>query len=306
MHSSGENRPSLRILLIMAAAVVVLVLLAVSVSQLELQEGYTVPIAEIEPGGAIEQETLLGSGELFEAIIRAFIAIALIGLPIYVIASFFSPEGRRRLLAHIIIIAGLFLLLSLLNDDQESPQEWAQEEQAEMGGDPFEFLFEDPSAKPVPEMPEEAPAWVNTLLIILLVGLIVAIVVGIYLYLERRRRRRMSALDQMAEQAQDAIDKLRAGADFNSTILQCYYEMNRTVSEELEVRRSGSMTARDFEDYLIDKGIPYRPIDDLTKLFERARYSNRAPAPSEERIAVQALTDLVDAVRHLAALKEAA
>jgi hypothetical protein len=52
--------------------------------------------------------------------------------------------------------------------------------------------------------------------------------------------------------------------------------------------------------------MPYRPIDDLTKLFERARYSNRAPDPSEEAIAVQALTDLVDAVHQLAALKEGA
>lgn len=289
----------------MAAAVIVLVLLAVSVSQLELQEGYTVPIAEQEAGGILEENPPTGSGEIFEAIMRGFLALALIGLPIYVVASFFSPEGRRRLLVNVIIIAVLFLLLSLLNNDQESPQEWAQEEQSEMGGESFEFPFEDPSAKPVPEMPEEAPPWVNTLVVILLVGLIIAIVVGIYLYLERRRRRRMSALDQVAEQAQDAIDKLRAGADFNSTILQCYYEMNRTVSEELEVRRSGSMTARDFEGYLIEKGIPYRPIDDLTKLFERARYSNRAPAPQEETIAVQALTDLVDAVRHLAALKEA-
>jgi len=306
MHSPKDNRPSKRILLIMAAALIVLVLLAVSVSQLELQEGYTVPVAEQDSGGILEENPPTTSGEVFEAIMRGFLALTMIALPIYVIQSLFSPEGRRRLLVNILIIAFLFLLLNLLNEPQENPQELAQEEETEMGGNPFEFPLEDPDAEPVPEMPEEAPPWVNTLVIILLVGLIVAIVVGIYLYVERQRRRRLSALDQVAEQAQDAIDKIRAGADFNSTILQCYYEMNRIINEELEVRRSGSMTARDFEDYLIDKGIPYRPIDDLTKLFERARYSNRPPAPSEENVAVQALTDLVDAVRHLATLKEAA
>jgi hypothetical protein len=305
MHSPKDNRPSLRILFIMAAAVIVLLLLAVSVSQLELQEGYTVPIAEQDVGGIMEENPPTTSGEIFEAILRGILALTLVALPIYVVISLFSPAGRRRLLRLVILIAMMFLFLSLLEDQQEIPQEMVQEEEAEMGGDPFEFPLEDPEAEPVPEMPEEAPPWVNILVIVLLVGLVIAIVVGIYLYLDRRRRRRLSALDQMAEQAQDAIDKLRAGADFNSTILQCYYEMNRIISEELELRRSGSMTARDFEGYLIDKGIPYRPIDDLTKLFERARYSNRAPAPSEESVAVQALTDLVDAVRHLAALKEA-
>ncbi|MEE4195968.1 MAG: DUF4129 domain-containing protein, partial [Anaerolineae bacterium] len=280
MHSPKDNRPSLRIYLIMAAAVIVLLLLAVSVSQLELQEGYTVPIAEQDVGGIMEENPPTTSGEIFEAIMRGIFALTLVALPIYIIQSLFSPEGRRRLLVNILIIAMLFVFLSLLNETEENPQEFLQEEETEMSGDPFEFLAEDPDAEPVPEMPEEAPPWVNTLVIILLVGLILAIVVGIYLYVERQRRRRMSALDQVAEQAQDAIDKLRAGADFNSTILQCYYEMNRIISEELELRRSGSMTARDFEGYLIDKGIPYRPIDDLTKLFERARYSNRAPASS--------------------------
>jgi hypothetical protein len=305
MHSPEANRPSLRILLIMAAALIVLVLLAVSVSQLELQEGYTVPLADMEVGGILEDNPPTGSGEIFEAIMRGILALTMVALPIYVVISLFSPEGRRRLLRLVILIAVLMLFISLLDDQQENPQEIVQEEETGMGGDPLDVPMEDRDAKPLPEVPEEAPPWVNTLVVMLLVGLVIAIVVGIYLFLDRRRRRRLSALDQVAEQAQDAIDKLRAGADFNSTILQCYYEMNRIISEELELRRSGSMTARDFEGFLIEKGMPYRPIDDLTKLFERARYSNREPAPSEESVAVQALTDLVDAVRHLAALKEA-
>ncbi|MEE4195087.1 MAG: DUF4129 domain-containing protein [Anaerolineae bacterium] len=301
MNSPQPQKSSGRIFLALAAAGVVILLLAVSINQLELGEGYSLALEDGETVAAPLQ-VALASGDVWEILLRGLMALCLIALPIYIIQSFFSKQGRQRLLADVILIALVFLLLQTAQDIDEEQVEMTQEDIPLSNFQPFDMEFDAPAGEPIPEIPEEAPPWVNTIVITLVAALVVAIVVTAYILIRRYRKNQPddNPLDRVADQAEDALRKIRAGGDFNSAILNCYYEMNRIVQEELKISRQRSMTARDFENYLISKGLPGAPLQQLTILFERARYSKEAPNQEQEQKAVDALTDLIDTVHALA------
>lgn len=306
MNSPKPQKPSSRTFLAFAAAGVVLLLLAISASQLELGEGYAITLPEAVAADASVQ-AVLTSGDVWMILLRGLMALCLIALPIYVVRSFFSKKGRQQLLADVILIGLVFLLMRCANDQQQEEMMLVEEGmEIQQQVQPFDMEFEAIAGEPLPEIPQEAPDWVNTVVIILVSTLVVAIVVTIYIFIQRKRAEanKDSALDRVADQAQDALRKIRGGGDFNSAILNCYYEMNRIVQEELKISRQRTMTARDFEAYLINKGLPEAPLQQLTALFERARYSNQAPDGQQEQTAIEALTSLVETVHAMATKEE--
>lgn len=285
------------------SAGVILLILAISVGQLTLDEGYTIPTGETTSGGAPVSQAI-PAGDAIEIILRAIMALCLIALPIYIIQSLFSEKGRKRLVADIIIIGVAFLMLQCADNQEIPDEEMALEEmQSEFGpsGNPFEYDVSTVGAEPLPELPEEAPPWANTIITIVLVVFVAGAITTAYIIIRRRRfQAEDNPLDRVADQAEDALRKIRAGGDFNSAILNCYYEMNRIVQEELKISRNRAMTARDFETYLVDKGLPEAPLQQLTALFERARYSNQPPDEDQEQTAINALTNLITTVHELA------
>ena len=302
-QKSQPEKPSRKILISLVSAGIILLILAVSVGQLTLDEGYTIPLGESTQDGAPVNQSI-PAGEAVEIVLRALIALSLIALPIYIIQSLFSKKGRKRLIADIIIIGVAFLMLQCasnqeLEEDQAALEEIATEFDAL--GDPFEVPVNSAQAEPIPELPEEAPPWANTVIAILLVVLVGGGVAAVYIIIRRRRAQPVDdSLERVADQAEDALRKIRAGGDFNSAILNCYYEMNRIVQEEMKVFRQRTMTARDFESYLVEKGLPQKPLEELTGLFERARYSNQPPDQQQEQTAINALTSLITTVHDLA------
>jgi hypothetical protein len=65
------------------------------------------------------------------------------------------------------------------------------------------------------------------------------------------------------------------------------------------VRRSSDMTAQEFEQLLIDAGLPKEPLRRLTRLFEDVRYGTEVPSEKEERTAVRCLTAIAEACRSI-------
>jgi hypothetical protein len=59
------------------------------------------------------------------------------------------------------------------------------------------------------------------------------------------------------------------------------------------------MTPREFEDRLINRGLPGESIKTLTRLFEQVRYGSLNANPGEEDQAVACLTDIVNYCRAL-------
>ncbi len=100
---------------------------------------------------------------------------------------------------------------------------------------------------------------------------------------------------QLAEAAQNTIESIQSGDDFEITVVRCYQEMSRVVEKQKGIARERAMTPREFEDRLIDRGLPQGAVQTLTRLFERVRYGSAPTGARELDLAVSCLTDIVNA-----------
>jgi hypothetical protein len=127
--------------------------------------------------------------------------------------------------------------------------------------------------------------------------LISTLLVSVFIYIRRLTRRRLSPLQQLAKEAQDAIDALKAGSDLANTIIRCYYEMNRVLLEQRGFKRDKAMTPREFERDLVGVGLPSEQVRKLTRLFESVRYGTKVSDEEEERQAIESLSLIVNAIK---------
>ncbi len=125
-------------------------------------------------------------------------------------------------------------------------------------------------------------------------GLVVALlVVRIVLWQTRRSRNR----DSLAAQAESALQALRSGENFKNVIVRCYSEMSQILQREQGLALEETMTAQQFERLLLARGLPPSPIDQLTRLFEAARYGYRSPTSADEQAAFDSLNAIVVHIR---------
>ena len=96
----------------------------------------------------------------------------------------------------------------------------------------------------------------------------VLLLVRIFLWQSRRNRKG----DPLSLQAELALRALESGESFKNVIVRCYTEMSLILQREQGLALEETMTAQEFERLLIARGIPHPPIDQLTCLFEAARY----------------------------------
>ena len=94
----------------------------------------------------------------------------------------------------------------------------------------------------------------------------------------------------LAVEAESAIQALTGGEDLGKIIIKCYVNMEKIISQERGIDRNHSMTPREFEDNLISNGIPQVPIQQLTTLFEKARYGIQILTEQDELIALNSLS----------------
>jgi len=93
----------------------------------------------------------------------------------------------------------------------------------------------------------------------------------------------------LARAVRTAIRDLEAGGEFRAAVLRCYKTM--VLLFEAHGRRAlPSQTAREFEaDALRGMGVSQESIDDLTSLFEEARYSAHAIGERQRDGAIECL-----------------
>ena len=93
----------------------------------------------------------------------------------------------------------------------------------------------------------------------------------------------------LARAVRTAIRDLESGEDFRAAVLRCYKTMV-LLFEQRGTRALPSQTAREFEaDALRGMGVPQESIDDLTSLFEEARYSQHAIGERQRDDAIECL-----------------
>jgi hypothetical protein len=123
--------------------------------------------------------------------------------------------------------------------------------------------------------------------------LLAALLLGAIWLIWRRTRMQKPPLRQLADEAQAALAELQAGGDLTDTVLRCYREMSRVLSEQRGIARPHDVTPREFERQLAAAGLRDEHIQQLTRLFERVRYGPRRADIHQEGAAVVCLEAIV-------------
>jgi hypothetical protein len=148
--------------------------------------------------------------------------------------------------------------------------------------------------------PASVPGWgaqaVLVVLAVLLAGLAALLVW--WLWQPKRKPGELSDLTriQLAGQAQEAVDALEAGMDLKDTILRCYYQMAAILAKERNLERPLAMTPAEFAGHLTAQGLPKWPVNELTRLFEMARYGGYHLGRVEQERALECLSAIATAV----------
>ncbi len=277
-------------LLLLVAAGALTLILAMSLPNLALAPGqpFSLEQSQADAPGA---DGIVPGGEMLIWVVRGFLALMLILLPVYVIYSLMNKEGRRRLIGNVIMLVLLFLLADYLQHNPLSPGEQQQTEESAFGQNNLAMQSGLPSAVFTPN----PPSWLTPVIILMASALVVGIFFAVVWYFRQRAKPTDLALGRLAETAQETIDSLQAGGDFEVSVIRCYQEMSRVVKEEKGIARETAMTAREFEDRLVSKGLPQDAIRTLTRLFERVRYGGMATGSGEINTALSCLTDIMNA-----------
>lgn len=143
-----------------------------------------------------------------------------------------------------------------------------------------------------PDILANAPNWLVGLVTAAVTLVVATLLVGGGWWLWQRRH--TCELDEVAVQAERALADLHAGGDFKNTIIRCYAEMSRVVSQQRGAERPADMTPREFQCRLTEIGLPSQPVEQLTRLFEAARYGAAPVTVGDEKAADACLTAIVD------------
>ncbi len=273
-----------------------MLVLAAALAELQMAPGKSLPLSLLKPD--IQTNSTTGaSTDSLVALMRVLFIIGWALIPFYVIYLIISPEARKRFIRDILTLLPIAIILWF----------FLKEPAGDRMVQNFEFnLPQDvptqvPSEQVMPQFTANPPDWVVTATTVGLALLATAIFLGIiyFIWRARRERRKERPLQRMADDAQAAINAIRAGGDLRDVIIRCYTDMNKALSEYRNIIRGRGMTPHEFELLLQERGLPMEPIHQLTMLFEQVRYGAYKPGRQEERIALSSLTAIVSACRRV-------
>jgi hypothetical protein len=264
---------------------VVLFLLASGINSIQFREGTLFKKEVLD-----ELSRLLEQFSIYRGVF--LLCITLIPLALVVISmmnqarSQMNPRSRRNGMIATLVQLCLWTLVFLLLRKKL------------VNGD-----FKLPSAPPIqaPNLPEISPGEAIPLHISpwLTFGIgftiLLVIVLGGWVILDRRRRTDNKTLEILSFEAQTALNNLDSGVDLRNVILRCYYDMTQTIEIRRGVKLANEMTPREFEIILEKMGFPMKPIQQLTRMFEAVRYGDKNLGGSAEAQARECLTAIVRA-----------
>jgi hypothetical protein len=271
-------------------AIVIILVLAMGLERLELLPGHAL---KPETMPAVTGGSIPAGSDLFSLIVRGIIALLIACIPIFIIYSIFSKEGRQRLLALVImvlLIYGFQELARILTQSNTNPV--VQK---------FDFAQATPTLEVAateavftPNPPDWLAFIISAGVALLIILLVFGILWGIWL---RNRRKRDLPAEAIAKQARLAFEAIQAGEDLRETILKCYREMSRVAREAAKVKRDEGTTPHEFVNLLVNKGFPADAVRQLTLLFESVRYGREMPGKDQETQALTCLNAIVEAVK---------
>jgi hypothetical protein len=277
-------------LLIFASSLIAL--LGVSLSTVEMQpaEIYTPPVTN---------RPLLGMGSTpgeigwFFLLVRGFLVVFIISLPIYILLNLLSKDGRKKLLKDILrLIPTLLVLMWLFN--RGMPFKNRREPTGEQAGAASlpDFSGDAATASIFEATPKP---WMLLVIIICVAALLAGFTFLVLKLLSYRKSSDELKFEKLADNAQSALDDLVGDKfAFQDVVIRCYVEMSQTLQAEDGIRRGQAMTTYEFGQELLAKGFPAQPVEQLTELFEQVRYGHQQPGETEKRIAIESLGAIIE------------
>jgi hypothetical protein len=209
-------------------------------------------------------------------------AIVLVVLGYFVLALIFSSKLRWQLLRRVTQVLLVVLLFYLIANRLIGTPAILPPAEPAAATPPAQT----PPGEPLPPFIAQPAPWLVALVSLALVGLLLA---GIWYFWRRSR----PLANPMTVLAQAAIDDIESGVDVQSVVLRCYLEMSQVLGQQRGIERARAMTPREFAQYLAASGMRDEHIQQLTRLFEGARYGAQPPRARDERAAVECLTAIV-------------
>ena len=265
-----------------ALCIVSILLLSTGLIGVDLRPALPVHLAMAQPA-APSADASTGPVN-FMTILRIVLLLGVAILLAYIVASLFTPAGRRRLLVMAAVALVMLLALTLLSLVHTTRETDANAQPAMGAGQP-----PLPTTSPESTVPFEPrpPSWLLWTALAASSLIAAAGVVGVVLHVIRRRPK--GARQRLAAQTRAAIDSIAAGADIRNVVVRCYREMSVVVRDELGIERETAITPREFARVLESWGLPGGPVRDLTEVFEEIRYGNTETAVTHEKRALDSL-----------------
>lgn len=268
--------------LVLATAAVTLLCvtgLAIGIRDLELKPGQPFALNSLDgsPGaGPISQihiqSTLM---DLLGGILRAGVLLL---LPFAIIHFIRSRSARKQVLMqllYLLLFSAAILLLSRSFGTQQLRQPELSPPPVSLSGSPPEVAANLPAP----------PGWLINAISVL--GAAALALLGYRLYQTRRDVPPSPA--SVAAGARQALDDLEAGDRLESVVLRAYYRLCVSSRRRRGVSRAQHQTAREYRGDLRSAGIPAGALDQLTALFEKARYGSSSLNEDDERKSIEAL-----------------
>ncbi len=281
MHSLA---PRSRVLLSIAALIVALTLLAASFSSLEFETGRTI-LFTLESDEAVDETEDVADENSIDQRVDSPTINLLLNIVLYVIVpagivvTLATASGRawlrRELAKNLTVIAFFYIVVRII-------------QRLELGKNSTDLTgVGTPLA--IGSMPHTFVAAISF-------GIsTVFILVGVLLFM--RWWGHSTVANPVTASARDAIAEIEAGGELRSIILRCYHAMLESVRDSAGVTRLEHVTPREFEDHLIQIGLPSADVQQLTRLFERVRYGGEESADvSERKRAIHCLNTIVQAI----------
>jgi hypothetical protein len=239
-----------------------------------------------------ESSPLNGIGAYLNPLTTLMIILAA-GAVFYLLLSMLTPEGRKQLLTNLALIAVLVFALWYASSRPRPAQIQPTEDINYVNGTSAPVLV---TAEPLPEFQAGSPDW----LVWGIAGLLGLGVAGFaaFILLKRKPKGPGSPVKQLGDEAEDALNRLNAGEDYEDVIIRCYAQMSKLVAD-LGVSRSPAVTPHEFIAALTSFGLPEAAVETLTRLFEQVRYGNQPASKDDNEQAKVHLTRILVACQAL-------
>ena len=263
-------------------AVAALLLLSTSLSEFKLLPGRPFVLADQAP--APSGTPAAPAADLLIRVWNVLGILMIVLLPLAIIQFIISPTSRKRTIRTFMTLVLIYLLWYLVF--RRGLRGLLEGAQARGTVSPTQPGWLAPV-----EFDSPPPDW-----LVLAIGAGLALLlIGAAWLLWRRLHPPISPLQQVAQEAQQAIVDLRTGGDVKDVVTRCYVEMSRALSVQRGIRRQADMTPREFEARLQKLGLPGEQVQQLTRLFEGVRYGAKSPGEREQNEAIACLTAIVQA-----------